>query len=85
MRGDDDEVERILWACIRKSEESLGEAGDPDLGLFVYRNLGDFYRALGRADKAESARQSALALMERAGYHPRDPQSGGEGGDHSLH
>jgi tetratricopeptide (TPR) repeat protein len=85
MRGDDDQVEGMLWEVIRRGEESLGQDDEPDLVLFVYRNLGDFYRAQGRTDKAEHAKQSALALMERAGYRPQGPASGGSGSNHSLH
>ncbi len=83
MRGDEELTERIFWRVIAKAEES--PEADPDLLLYAYKNLGDFYHAQGRTDKEGLLRQRALDLMERAGYPSQSAGRSSQRGGSSLH
>lgn len=66
VQGADDQAEKLLWRVIKHGEEDA--SADPDLLLFVYDNLANFYLAKDEAEKSREAREKALKVMERAGY-----------------
>jgi hypothetical protein len=66
VQGADDQAERLLWRVIKQGEEQ--DRVDPDLLLFVYDNLANFYLAKDEPEKSREARAKALKVMERAGY-----------------
>lgn len=55
-----------MWSVAREAEED--SQADPDLLLFVYNNLSNFYQAKGDMDKSRLTRECALKVMDRAGY-----------------
>lgn len=66
VQGADDLAERLLWRVIKQGEEQ--DRVDPDLLLFVYDNLANFYQAKDEAEKSRAAKEKALEVMQRAGY-----------------
>ncbi len=70
VQGEDDKAEKLLLRVIQRGEEDA--SADPDLLLFVYDNLANFYLAKEEVAKAQEARQMALKVMSKAGY----PQTG---------
>jgi tetratricopeptide (TPR) repeat protein len=71
VQGADDQAERLLWRVIKQGEDQ--DRVDPDLLLFVYENLANFYLAKEEPEKSREVREKALEVMERAGYAQSTP------------
>ncbi len=79
IQGGEERTEALLWQVIRRAEGQ--DRADPDILLFVYDNLINFYLAQDQRGKAEAARARALEVMQRAGYpqaRGQDPGGGQE-------
>lgn len=77
VQGADDQAERLLWRVIKQGEDL--DRVDPDLLLFVYENLANFYAAKQEPEKAREAKERALEVMERAGYARSERPEAGDG------
>lgn len=75
LLGQDQATEDLLWGLAGLAERTPGS--DPDLLLFIYDNLFNFYQAKGQGDRARRAQEQAMQVMQRAGY-----QGAGQGTRH---